>query len=70
MCTDTGAPVPEPDSSPLGLLTNPDDLDARRWLPGSRIGASVPEVRLARGGGTELHPLRGVRHVSIHTTSC
>ena len=52
--------------SPLGPLTNPDDIDAWRWLPGSRIGASVPVVGLTRGGGTEQHPLGRVRQVLIH----
>ena len=68
-CSDTGAPVPVPDPYTLTPLTNPDDLDARRWLSGSHIGASVPVIGLARGGVSELHPLGGVRHGRIHTTS-
>ena len=55
----TGASVPVPDPTLLVPLADPDHPDARRCLPGRRIGASVPEAGIA-SGVAELHPLDGV----------
>ena len=60
ICADTGAPETPPPSH------QPDDPDAGRWLPSSRLGASVPEIGLARGGVGKLHPLGRVGQVFIH----
>ena len=61
--SDTGATVPVPDLSLLSPLADPDHLDARRRLPDSRIGASVPVMGL--DAVTELQPLVGVRQGRI-----
>ena len=61
VATGTGAPVPVPDPTFSVPLADPDNLDARRCLPDSRLGTTVPEIGPAIGIA-ELHPLDGVRH--------
>ena len=63
MPTDTRIPVPV-EGDPLFVhLPDPNHVDARRRLPDSRTGASVPVIGLA--AIKELHPLVGVRHGRI-----
>ena len=53
--------MPVPDPSLLSPLANPDDLDARWWVPRGQISTPVPEVGLA-SGVTELDPLSRLRN--------
>ena len=60
--TGTGASVPVPNITLLVPVADPNNLDARRCLPDSRLRATVLEVGPASVHVTELHPLDGVRH--------
>ena len=55
--TGTGVRVPVVDLLLRVMRADPDDPDARWWVPNGLASTSVPEAGLARGVVTELHPL-------------
>ena len=55
--TGTGESVPVPNITLLVPLANSDNLDARRCLPDSRLGATVPEVGPALTSLSSIHSM-------------